>query len=79
MIYLISDDKYRDSIDLTCYFTDYERIEEYVEKYQYNMYGRKTRNIEVAFNTLTIYFEYLDFADEWESGIMYLHEINKYE
>ncbi len=79
MIYLISDDKYRETIDLTYYFTDYKRIENYVEWYQYNMFGRKTRNIEVDFNTLTIYFEYLDFADEWENDVMYLHEINKYE
>ena len=80
MIYLISDDGYRDSVDLEYYCVTEQDIKNYVEFYYRTMYNDKVRNIEVNFEEKIINFESSYHIDEdWEDHIMYLHELNKYE
>jgi hypothetical protein len=79
MIYLISTDGHRDSIDLEYYFTDYERIENYVKWYKEECFNEKVKNVEVNFEDLIVTFEYEAFWGEWEKGTYYLFKVNQHE
>ena len=68
VIYLISSDGHRDSIDLEYYFTTESQVKKYI------------RNIQVDFEKLTVRFEYHEFGfGDWAVKKHYFYKINKYE
>lgn len=86
MIYLISSDSHRDSIDLEYYFTNEEQIESYIKKYYFESFRENVRNVKVDFENLKVTFEwlwgqYLDGTteDDWEEETYYLFKLNQYE
>lgn len=80
VIYLISVDGHRDSIDLEYYFTTKSQVKEYIKKYRKEMFAEKVRNIQVDFEKLTVRFEYQKFGfGNWETKKHYFHKVNKYE
>lgn len=86
MIYLISTDGHKDSIDLEQYFTTEEQIESWIRNYRKDNFNEYIRNVEINFEYLKVTFEwiwcgYLKDAsdDEWEEATYYLFKLNQYE
>jgi hypothetical protein len=85
MIYLISIDGHRDSIDLEYYFTNEEQIESWIKKYRKEYFDENVRNVKVNFDKEEVSFEVSWINDnkigrfEWEEVIYYLFKLNKYE
>ena len=80
VIYLISSDGHRDSIDLEHYFTTESQVKKYIKEYRKEMFAEKVRNIQVDFEKLTVRFEYQEFGfGDWEVKKHYFYKVNKHE
>ena len=80
VIYLISTDGHRDSINLEYYFTTESQVKKYIKKYRKEMFNEKVRNIQLDFDKLEVEFEFEDFDwGDWEKRKHYLFKVNLYE
>lgn len=85
MIYLISTDEHRDSINLKYYFTDSEKIKNYIKWYRKDVFNESVRNIEVNFKDLKVTFEWIwngyindSVNEDWEKETYYLFKVKNY-
>lgn len=81
MIYLISTDSHKDSINLEYYFTNEGQIESWIKNYREYYFNESVRNVKVNFEDLKVTFEYDEFYSwgEWDKATYYLFKLNQYE